>query len=168
VNYTINGNHYVARSGMRQVLPPRADDRNWTIEYDRGGTLGLARYTLRPGTYRFAPTESGWQLYREHYEVELDNSHSDSEFNFVFRGRDMIVPAGGSLALESDYPIVLRFDRGNGSEFVAKTMPRNVGTIEVGINASDNLWDLFPEQPPTQQATNVKPFDVDGAGGRRR
>ena len=162
VNYGIDGNHYVARSGMRQVLPPRNDDRHWVIEYDRGADQGPARYTLRSGTYRFAPTELGWQLYRERYSITLDNSESEQEFNFIFHGEDMIVPAGGTLTLNSKYPVVVRFDRGNGGDFVARKTPQNVGTIQVGVNAADNLWDLFPESGNRREANNVKPFNTNG------
>jgi hypothetical protein len=162
INYNINGTHYVAEPGMQQKLAALPAERAWIIEYDRGETFGSAIYTLSPGTYYFTPTELGWQLYRERFDLVLDNSQSDQEFNFNFQGDDLMVPAGRERTLHSSYPIVVRFDRGNGSQFVAKTTYLTVGTIQVGVNASDNLWDLFPTNENRREITNLKPFNADG------
>ncbi len=160
VNYNINGNHYVAEAGMKQKLAPLPNGRAWRIEFDRGEKFGPAAYSLSPGTYEFTPTDLGWQLYRQRYEIVLDNSHSNQEFNFIFQGEDVTVPAGGARTLTSNYPIVVRFDRGNGTDFVVKTTPMTVGTLRVGVNASDNLWDLFPVTNP-RESSNPKPFNTD-------
>lgn len=162
VNYNINGNHYVSQPGMQQKLAPLANGRTWLIEYDRGGKFGPASYSLAAGTYQFRPTDSGWQLFRQRFEVVLDNSQSNQEFNFIFHGEDMTIPAGGAETLTSNYPIVVRFDRGNGSQFVAKWTPMTVGTIQVGVNAGDNLWDLFPTSDNRREASRVNPFNADG------
>jgi hypothetical protein len=162
VNYNINGNHYVAEPGMKQKLPARPQGRAWIIEYDRGPKFGAARYKLAPGTYQFKPVENGWQLYRLRYDLVLDNSQSNQEFHFIFRGEALKVPAGGARTLTSEYPIVVRFDRGNDSEFVAKGTPLTTGTVQVGVNANDNLWDLFPTSDNRRELSNLKPFNADG------
>jgi hypothetical protein len=139
----------------------------WIIEFDRGGGFGLAAYTLTPGTYHFTPSDLGWQLYRQRFEVVLDNSQSNQEFNFIFRGESVMVPAGGARTLTSDYPIVVRFDRGNGSQFIARSTPLTIGTVQIGINASDNLWDVFPTtRDNRREATVLKPFNAEGARQR--
>ncbi len=161
INYNIDGTHYVAEPGMSQKLPPLPDGRNWLIEYDRGAQFGQAAYTLTPGTYYFTPTELGWQLYRQHFELVLDNSQSNQQFNFIFRGDDLIVPAGGARTLRSNYPIVLRFDRGNGTDFVAKTTYLTTGNLEIGVSANDNLWDVFPTTDNRREVTGLKPFKTD-------
>jgi hypothetical protein len=166
INYNVNGNHYVAQPGMTQKLAPRADGRDWFVEYDRGANFGQAGYRLAPGTYHFAPTDLGWQLYRQRYEVVLDNSQSNQEFNFIFQGQDLTVPAGGARKLTSIYPIVVRFDRGNDAEFVARSTPLTVGNLQVGVNAEDNLWDLFPTSDNHRELSNLKPFNVDGQRNR--
>jgi hypothetical protein len=162
INYNINGNHYVAEPGMKQKLPALPRGRAWTIEYHRGEQFGPARYKLQPGTYQFKPTELGWQLYRLRYDIVLDNSQSNQEFNFIFRGEALTVPAGGARTLTSNYPIVVRFDRGNDAEFVAKWTPLTTGTVQVGVNANDNLWDLFPTSDNRRELSNLKPFNADG------
>lgn len=166
INYNIDGNHYVARPGMSQKLDPRADGRPWVIEYDRGESFGPASYTLSPGTYHFTPTDLGWQLYKQRFEIVLDNAKSSQEFNFIFQGQDLIVPAGGSRTLSSSYPVVVKFDRGNGAEFVSKTTPMTVGNLQIGVNASDNLWDLFPTSDNRREVSNLTPFNADGSKKR--
>lgn len=162
INYNVNGNQYESQPGMIQKLAALPDGRAWKIDYDRGGNFGPATYSLTTGTYRFRPTDRGWQLFRLRYEVALDNSQSNQEFNFIFQGEDLIVPAGGARTLVSNYPIVVRFDRGNGSTFVAKTTPIFVGTVQIGVNANDNLWDLFPTDANRREVSKLKPFNTEG------
>lgn len=162
MNYNLNGNHYVAGPGMKQKLAAVGKGRAWTVEFDRGDKFGAAAYTLAPGTYHFTPTDLGWQLYRQRYEIVLDNSQSNQEFNFIFRGEDLTVPAGGARTLTSSYPVVVRFDRGNGAEFVAKSTAMTVGNLQIGVNATDNLWDLFPTSDNRRETAKVKPFNTDG------
>lgn len=158
VNYNLNGNHYVSEPGMKQKLPVLRNG-SWVIEFDRGRKFGPAAYTLSPGTYSFTPTDLGWQLYRQHFEIVLDNSQNNQEFNCIFHDEDLTVPAGAARTLRSDYPIVLRFDRGNGTEFVTRSVPMTVGTVQVGVNAADNLWDLFVTSDAVREV-KLKPFNV--------
>jgi hypothetical protein len=164
INYNINGDHYVAQPGMKQKLAALPNGRPWNIEYDRGETFGRAVYKLFPGTYFFTPTELGWQLYKQRYELVIDNTKSNQEFNLIFQEEDVTVPAGSSRTLSSNYPIVVRFDRGNGEEFVTKSTPLATGNLEVGVNPTDNMWDLFPTTDNHREAANLKPFNLDGAG----
>jgi len=162
VNYNLNGNHYVAGPGMKQKLTALRSGRAWVVDFDRGENFGPASYTLQPGTYHFTPTDLGWQLYKQRFEIVLDNSQNSQEFNFIFQGEDLTVPAGAARTLGSSYPIVVRFDRGNGTEFVAKTTSMTVGTVQIGVNATDNLWDLFPTNDNRREVSKVKPFNADG------
>lgn len=61
IDYTLNGNSYTMRTGQAQRF---ANDRMWTIEFDRGGDFGTARYSLSPGTFKFKLTDRGWELVR--------------------------------------------------------------------------------------------------------
>lgn len=162
INYNINGNHYVMEPGMRQKLP---GDRKWVIEFDRGQNFGQSAYTLAPGTYHFTPSDLGWQLYRQRFDVVLDNSQSNQEFHFVFQGEDTAVPAQATKSISSIYPIIVRFDRGNGADFVAKEIKAS-GDVQIGVNATDNLWDLFPTSDNKRELSNIKPFNAAPAGKR--
>jgi hypothetical protein len=158
VNYNINGTHYVMEPGMKQRL---AANQKWVIEYDRGQNFGGAAYTLGSGSYWFTPTEQGWQLYKHRFDVVLDNSQSNQEFNVIFQGQNVTVPAASQRTLSSSYPIVLKFDRGNGAQFVTKAMPFS-GNVQIGVSSLDNLWDMFPTiENRREAATNVKPFSAE-------
>lgn len=161
VNYNLNGNHYVSKAGMQQRLAENNNGRPWVIEFDQGGKFGRAIYTLLPGTFYFTPTDRGWQLYRQKYEVLLDNSQSNQEFSYVFRGQNEIVPAAETRTLTSNYPVYIRFDRGNGSQFVTKTTSLTVGSLQIGVNANDNLWDLFPMDGNKREPARLQPFNAD-------
>ena len=99
--------------------------------------------------------------WRQRFEIVLDNTHSNQEFNCIFQGEDMTVPANLAETLTSMYPIVVRFDRGNGTDFVTRTTPLTVGNLQVGVSASDNLWDLFSHERQPREASNLKPFNAD-------
>jgi len=73
----------------------------------------------------------------------------------------MTVPANRAEKLDSIYPIVVRFDRGNGSGFATKSAPLTVGNLQIGVNAGDNMWDLFPTNDNRREASNLKPFNAE-------
>ena len=59
LSFTIHGVRYLLAPGTQQTLHfagPR------TVEFDRGGEFGIARYSLRTGVYTFAATDRGWTL----------------------------------------------------------------------------------------------------------
>jgi hypothetical protein len=153
INYNINGNHYVMEPGMAQRIP----DGNWTVEYDRGQKFGVESYKLSPGTFSFALTDNGWQLFRDRFDVVVDNSDSPQEFNFIFHGENMTAPAHGTKTLNGAYPIVIAYDRGNGSDFVTKATYTS-GNVQVGVNKADNMWDLFPTNENQREVTKLKLF----------
>lgn len=62
LNYAVNDYTYEIKPGETQEL---TQDRTWVIEFDRGGDFGSAQYTLEPGTYTFASTDKGWELYHQ-------------------------------------------------------------------------------------------------------
>jgi hypothetical protein len=154
VNYNINGNHFIMEPGMKQRLPGAGP---WIIEYDRGAKGEVNAYTLAAGTYYFTATDKGWQLYKQRFDVVLDNSQNPQEFNFLFEGKNVTVPANGTRAISSMYPLVVRYDRGNGTDLAAKAM-RFSGTVQVGVNPTDNLWDLFPTNKNQREVTTLKLF----------
>lgn len=62
IRYSLNEYDYAIEPGQSQTL---VNDRPWTITFDRGGDYGTARYSLSSGTYTFAPTDKGWQVYHD-------------------------------------------------------------------------------------------------------
>jgi hypothetical protein len=54
------------QSWKRHVLAGKtykcSDDREWHIQFHRGGEYGTAHYRLKPGVYEFQPSDHGWEL----------------------------------------------------------------------------------------------------------
>jgi len=158
LTYNVNGNRYVIEPGMTQRLPDTTPV--WQVDYDRGGGFGVSTYTVTAGTYFFTPTDKGWQLYKQRFDVVLDNSQSNQEFNFLLNDEKMVVPANGTKTISSIYPMVIRYDRGNGSELAAKLLNFN-GTVQIGVNVADNRWDIFPTNNNQRAVSNLKLFEAE-------
>jgi hypothetical protein len=148
VRYLLNGEEYIMRPGTSQRLQT---GRRWWVEYDRGANAGTADYTLSDGTYVWTPTERGWQLYKQRYDVTIDNSRNLRDFHFVVNDEPMMVRAGHARKITNPYPVVIEYDRGNGMEMAAKAINFS-GNVEVGVNAQDNMLDLFAEQGNAKRA----------------
>ncbi|MGH7135124.1 MAG: hypothetical protein ACREHD_05245, partial [Pirellulales bacterium] len=148
IRYVLNGEEYIMRPGTSQRL---RTGFKWRIEFDRGATAGLADYTLSDGTYVWTPTERGWQLYKQRYDVAIDNSRNPRDFHFVVNDEPMMVRAGHARKISNPYPIVVEYDRGNGVEMATKAINFS-GNVEVGVNAQENLLDLFVEEGNAKRA----------------
>jgi hypothetical protein len=61
IDYVIDGVAYSTESSQHQrlVVSPRS-----TIVYNRGGDLGVQRYSLSAGVYEFQSHEAGWALFK--------------------------------------------------------------------------------------------------------
>jgi len=153
VSYRLNGEVYQMKPGMSQKLPAA----NWVIEFDRGGAVGGSQYRLADGTYTFTPTETGWELYKQRYDITIDNTRNPRDFHFIVDKEPLVVRGGHTRNLASRYPIFIRYDRGTGGEMVQKDLNFS-GTVEVGINAADNLWDIFPESGNKKRTLDVEIF----------
>ncbi|HVX12501.1 MAG TPA: hypothetical protein VHC22_15075 [Pirellulales bacterium] len=154
IRYVLNGEEYVMRPGTSQRL---RTGQAWRIGYDRGGDSGLAEYSLTDGTYVWTPTDRGWQLYKQRYDLVIDNSRNPRDFHFVVNDEPLVVRAGHSRKISNAYPIAIEYDRGNGTERVTKIVNFS-GNVEVGVNAEDNLLDLFAEQGNAKRAQEPELF----------
>lgn len=154
VRYVLNGEEYRMKPGSSQRLPA---GQRWVIQFDRGGRQGATEYSLAAGTFYFEPTDRGWELYHERFDVTIDNSRNPRDFHFVFNGEPLAVRGGHARTITSQYPIVIEYDRGNGTEMVRKAL-NFAGNVEVAINSEDNLWDIFPEEENRRQEREVELF----------
>jgi hypothetical protein len=141
IHYSVSNFPYEMKAGESQTLPA---GRTWIIEFDRGQGQGKARYALDEGTYEFFVGARGWDLRGKTHEVTLDNSANAHEFHYVANGQADLVPARQSKTIQSKWPIVLDFDRGDGLEPVRKELAK--GTYQVGVDFRTNLLELFPAQ----------------------
>jgi len=100
VNYLIDGaRDGEIRSGEEQLLREKG---SYEIRFSRGETpdgrdLGEAKYSITEGSYRFAVTPKGWDLFRER---EVDNA------SLVAPTTNRSPKKNSSPSLPADTPIV--------------------------------------------------------------
>ncbi|MGE5755148.1 MAG: hypothetical protein ACM35G_05455, partial [Planctomycetaceae bacterium] len=141
IKYTVANYPYEMKAGQSQSL---AGGQSWVIEFDRGQGQEQARYTLTEGAYEFFVGDRGWDLRGKSYTVTLDNSANPHEFNYVVNNEAGVVAARQSKTVQSNRPIVLDFDRGDGQAPAHKEL--SAGTYRVGVDFKTNLLQLFPDQ----------------------
>ncbi|HEX5105615.1 MAG TPA: hypothetical protein VFV87_17470, partial [Pirellulaceae bacterium] len=114
------------------------------ISFYTGASRQLARHSVKPGTLRFVVERGGFAVRAvTAFQATIDNSANDSPFHYIFQGADAVCPPRSKQSHESLYPLVFRFDRGNGSVTKQVVSRERQTVLAVGINPSDNLWDLF-------------------------
>lgn len=139
VSYLLDDHPYTMQTGQSQRL-----NREYTIEFDRGGEYGAARYSLPVGTYEFTITDRGWDLRKKTYEATIDNSRYPGAFGYVLDNKQYTLQAGQQRTHSNAYPLVVVFDRGDGGEPARKEL--RSGTYEVGLDAHEARLDLFLEE----------------------
>lgn len=144
MEYVINSQNYSTPAGYNQAF---SGTGGWLAQFNRGPGFGDARYSLNPGTYYFASTDHGWELYVRTFTVIIDNADNPKPFEYIVGNTNSSVAAGQSQTHTSNYPICIRFDRGGGNQPAQKIIsdPTQGKTqLRVAINTEDNLWDLYP------------------------
>jgi hypothetical protein len=111
------------------------------IEFDRGESFGLARYTLSADSYRFAVTDHGWEMESVPHAITIDNSDNPGDFHYVAAGEADVVPAKQSKTITGKATLRVAFDRGDGAEPAVKDL--GDGSYKVGVDARTGLLDLF-------------------------
>lgn len=159
ISYTINDAPYTIGPGQSQHLPAGTA---WVIKLDRGnGTQ--AHYTLAEGAYAFTIDGGARDVASLPCEVTIENPSLTGRFNLLVDREAVSIPPGQALSLTSNYPIVVAFDRGVGSNPAYKRLTR--GTLAAGINSADGGWDLFeadatklngPEQASTEAPVGIQ------------
>lgn len=136
VNYTVDGQPFTMPPNYRQALPA---GRSWTVAFDRGGGFGTATYSLTDGTYKFAATQRGLDLFRHQFQVTVDNRDNPFVFRYVVDNARQTLAAKQSQIHSGNYPIEVRFDDGAGQ---SKRKVLETGTFRVAVG-KDNKLDLF-------------------------
>jgi hypothetical protein len=157
VNYLVDSSQFSMQPGYRQALTASSS----VIKFDRGNGGKAATYKLAPGTYRFVIKNRAWDMYQAKFAVTIDNSQNSEPFQYIVQGEHAAVAAGQSQTHKSSYPIIIRFDRGNGGATKQVLFEETEGTLEVAVNLADNMWDLFgssratdkPDAPPAADYT---------------
>jgi hypothetical protein len=141
IQYAISNQTFSMTPNFRQALP---DSRAWDVRFERGQSFGSAHYTLSKGTYVFGSAGRGWDLYSQKFEVTIDNSANQEAFYYAIDNTEAEVPAGGRVTHKGDYPLLVRFDRGDGMQASQKAIEKASVSLVVALNRADGLWDLYP------------------------
>ena len=140
VNYVVDRGSFTMQPGYRQSLTGEASR---IISFDKGTGGQTAKYKLAEGSYKFVIKNRAWDLQKTVYKVNIDNSDNLEPFHCIVQGEHVVIPAGQTQTHSSDYPIVVRFDRGNGSSTKQVVHKRSSGDLFVAVNPADSKWDLF-------------------------
>jgi hypothetical protein len=138
--------HYVADNDAYELNPGESRTHKITassrISYNQGANLGNREYQLAAGTFRFAIADRAWQLTKPTVAVLIDNSANGSEFQCNIDGQQRVIPARTTLDVRSDYPIAIRFDRGEGQSTACKLIEES-SQVTVAVRPDSAAIDLF-------------------------
>ncbi len=138
VRFVFGSHDVTLEPGYQQSFPGKD-----VISFDRGAGKKTASYTLEPGAYEFVVGTDGWDVQRKTYEVTVSNAGNLEPFHYVVQGEQVSLAAEESKTHTSNYPILIRFDRGDGSTTRQIRWDKGQTTLQIAINPTDNLWDLF-------------------------
>jgi hypothetical protein len=153
INFLVDNRELSLAAGFQQTLNT---DRSVTVSFDTG-VRRTARYTLSPGTYRFKIADGALDLTRGKFQVSIDNRENATPFQYIVQGEHTTAEPGALNTHASDYPIVIRYDRGNGVETKQLLCEQKDATLYAAVNAVDHLWDLFDADAA---ATEVMPTNA--------
>jgi hypothetical protein len=124
------------------------------IDFDSGNGGKRLQYQVTAGTSQFVVRDGGWGFQKiTSFDAVIDNSANDSPFQYIVQGEHQVVAPHATQSHSSLYPLVVRFDRGNGADTKQVVSNQQKATLTVGLNPNDNLWDLYgadaqPQTPP--------------------
>jgi hypothetical protein len=137
ISYTVNGQSFRMERNYSQHL---SAGTTWTVEFDRGDGQGTAKYQLQEGSYKFTRGANGWELYHQQpFTLTIDNAGNRNPFHYEVNNVPQVVAAGRTNTHSDRYPLIVRFDNGQGQTEQKKFCG---GTCRVAIGP-DNTLDLF-------------------------
>ncbi len=148
VGFLLAGQTHSLQAGEQQTFN---SVNKSVIQFNQGSGKGNARYTLTAGnTYEFVVEGDAWTLRQHTYSLTIDNTASAHDFHYLLDNKIETVKAGSTRFHESDRPVEIVFDRGDGEK---KTSILEGGLVRVGIDAKQRVWSLFPEETEFSRET---------------
>ena len=140
VNYRLNGESYRLQAGTQQFLDAGEE---WIIEFRRGSEGPDLRYDIsQEGTYAFELKNGQWNLRQKRFETTLVNPVGSRVFHLMVDGRPGSIEPGTATRYESNYPILIQFDRGNGEALASKLITTKA-PLYVALDTDQNEWNLY-------------------------
>ena len=88
IEYVVNKQNYSTPAGYDQIFQGTGKS---TVEFNRGPGFGDARYSLDDGTYYFASTSRGWELYARPFSATIENAQNSNTFEYVVDDKNVFV-----------------------------------------------------------------------------
>jgi hypothetical protein len=140
VQFTIDNQPFSLAPGSKQTFT--GESRK--IAFSTGERGQVTTYALPAGTFRFETPNRKWDLHRvKAFEATIDNTNNHAPFHYIVQGEHQEVAANSVATHSSSYPLIIRFDRGNGTDTKQIAGKEKQSKFTVGINPQDNLWDLW-------------------------
>lgn len=138
INFQLSNTNYSLKPGETKTI---SSSSSRIIRFDSGD--GTSKYTMAPGTYNFRLKDGAWKFYRAKSKVQIENGNSTAEFSLVVDGKKKTIGPSESIIIEGDYPPVVRFDPGNGSDSQERVLTGKAYTVAIDSDAE--CWDLFED-----------------------
>ncbi len=152
VRFAFGGHEVTLEPGYQQAFPGKGE-----ISFDRGDGKQTARYSLERGTYEFVVGGDGWDLQSRSYQVTISNAGNLEPLKYTVQGERSELAPEEAKTHTSQYPILIRFDRGDGSATKQIRWDKGQGTLQIAVNPHDNLWDLFEFSQVEAQKSILQP-----------
>lgn len=142
LSYSVAGQSYTLASGNVQELDVPSGS---SVEFGRGNDHGTATYTLSAGTYTFASTNHGWELYQgdapsPSVPVTIVNpAETNFTLTYTIDGRDYQLESGKNQQIMVYPDSVIEF--GRGGDF-----PRAKYSLSSGaytFASTSHGWELY-------------------------
>ncbi|HVX61831.1 MAG TPA: hypothetical protein VHC19_14545 [Pirellulales bacterium] len=152
--FLIDGTKYELPAGFSQQIPLKAAELKF--QNVRGKKEGWSK--LNSGAYQFAYEQrDGWKIYSVKYQLWVVNRNNKRSFTYLVDNKTATVAPGAEKYHTSAWPIVVAFDRGDGSTCLKRftSTAKNDTVVVPGFDAQNNRWDLFP-QTATRVSTEIE------------
>ncbi len=158
LNFKIDDKDFALAAGEQGILPAGPQH---IIEFSRGSSGVVSRFDIsQPGIYAFAAGDGGWELARQRVDIEVSNPKHGAPLVYVIDGVAKRLDPGKSNQHNSNEPIVLYFDAGDGAGTIAKRFTDDA-EIHFAIDGETGYWNLFegPAPAPPKADANVAKID---------
>jgi len=152
LSYTLNNRQYTIAPNHTQQLTVGT---TWQIGFSPGPNAANKRYSLNAeGPYASVVKNGEWDLQAQEFSIRLHNpANSNSNLNYLVDGTAAAVGAGSTVEHKSRAPLLIRFDRGNGSGTTTKLLKQR-GKYYFSLNQASQ-WDLFQGEPESSNDANA-------------
>ncbi|MBI2479334.1 MAG: hypothetical protein HYV60_12090, partial [Planctomycetia bacterium] len=140
VSYNLGGRQYTIAPNQTQRLPVGT---NWQIDFLPRPGAAIKQYSLTSaGTFAFVVNNGQWDLQAQQFSVRLNNpANSNNTLHYIANQQTFEVLAGSMVEHKSMVPLLIQFDRGNGSATATKLI-ESKGDYLFSLN-QETKWELF-------------------------